>query len=285
MKSAHYLAVKHRTLLWILCTICFTMGIQGLLESQFENEILRTVAQQIEIKSKGKSEASNIDTAIGLCHFLQERRTLVLGSHSFESFKANTFRSSLQSFYIGVGACGYYSLFASRVFQKLGYKPKIVQQRVGDRWGAHITLAIPMKTKSKLVAVDPLYQHVFRDSLGELCTLGEVQKNWPYHRRHVPKEYNTIYDYQGGWRHTNWDKYGFMSRFVYRVLCWTLGNDKANLLSARMWIIDPYRVQSIVSFLLGGYIIWLLVLGGILHGRGQGGIKEDDHEGVNQQHP
>jgi hypothetical protein len=280
-----YFALKHRTLLWVLCAVCFTVGIQGLLESQFENEILRTVAQQIEIKSRGKSEVAKIDTAIRLCHFLQERRTLVLGSHSFESFKANTFRSSLQSFYIGVGACGYYSLFASRVFQKLGYKPKIVQQRVNGRWGAHITLALPMKTKPKMILVDPLYQHVFRDSSGELCSLAEVQKNWSYHQGHIPSDYNPIYNYQGGWRHTNWDKYGFVSRFAYHMLCWSMGAEKANLLSARMWIIDPYRVQSVVSFLLGGYIIGLLVLGGILGGRGQGRIEENGHEGVNHQNP
>ena len=124
---------RFTVLLWVLLTLSVTLGVKGLLESELENEILQTIADRIEARTKGQSEEAKIDSAIQLCYFLQERRTLVLSPHTFKSFKATAFRSSLQSFYIGVGACGYYSLFAARVLQKMGYHPKIVQQRVNHR--------------------------------------------------------------------------------------------------------------------------------------------------------
>ena len=268
---------RFTVLLWVLLTLSVTLGVKGLLESELENEILQTIADRIEARTKGQSEEAKIDSAIQLCYFLQERRTLVLSPHTFKSFKATAFRSSLQSFYIGVGACGYYSLFAARVLQKMGYHPKIVQQRVNHRWGAHITLAIPLKTSSAMIVVDPLYRHVFRNAQGELCSLQDLRKHWTYHSQTLPANYNPAYNYQQGWRHTNWDKYGFISRAAYQIFCWTMGQEKADLISARMWIIDPYRVQSVVSFLFGGYIIGLLILGGVLRWKDRGRVEENSH--------
>lgn len=252
---------KH-TFWWLLLGISASIGTQGLLESQFENEILQTLADNITTKTKGMSETAIIDTTIHACYYLQERRSEVLGNHTYTAVKANLFRSSLQSFYIGTGACGYYSLFAARVFQRLGYQPKIVQQRVNGRWGAHITLAVPLKQSGQLILVDPLFQHTFKDSGGQLSGIETVRSNWAsYYVKHLPSRYDASYDYQQGARHTNWDKFGFVSRAMYRVLSFTMGQEKADSLSLRMWIIDPYRVQSFLAFLVSAFCVLMIVMG------------------------
>ena len=237
------------------------IGIAGLIESQFENEILGNIAKKIKEKTKGLPEENQIDTTIVLCHYLQVRRSEILGTSKYHSYKASNFRSSLQSFYIGTGACGYYSLFAARVFQKLGYTPKIVQQRVNDRWGAHISLVVPLKSTGKLILVDPLFKHNFRDSQNQFSTLQQVSGHWKsYYSLHTPANYNPNYNYQQGWRYTNWDKYGAFSRSVYKILVFCNGKEKTDLLSLRIFIIDAYMIQSIVAFLVSGMCIAMIAL-------------------------
>jgi hypothetical protein len=245
--------------LWLLLGISLAVGVNGLLESQFENEILSNIAEKITEKTEGQSEEDQIDTVIAICHYLQASRSEIIGGRTYTSFKATNFRSSLQSFYIGTGACGYYSLFAARVFQKLGYQPKIVQQRVNNRWGAHITVALPLKSGKKMILVDPLFKYTFRDTQNHLSTLHDVMAHWAtYYAKHTPANYNPNYNYQQGWRHTNWDKYGVVSRSVYKILSFLMGKDRTDALSLRMWIIDAYRVQSILAFLVSGLCIALI---------------------------
>ena len=248
--------------LWLLLGISSAIGVNGLLESQFENEILSNVALSIDEKTKGMSEEDKIEATVNLCHYLQVRRSEILGCRTYTSFKATNFRSSLQSFYIGTGACGYYSLFAARVFQKLGYAPRVVQQRVENRWGGHITLALPLKSNGKWILVDPLFKHSFRDTHNHLSSLPDVRAHWnSYYSKHTPADYNPSYNYQQGWRHTNWDKYGVVSRAVCKILTFTIGKDKTDALSLRMWIIDAYRVQSMIAFLVSGLCVALIVIG------------------------
>ncbi len=263
MKRLTYLrTLLKANFLWLLLGISSAIGVNGLLESQFENEILRNVALSIDEKTKGMGEEDKIEATVNLCHYLQVRRSEILGGRTYTSFKATNFRSSLQSFYIGTGACGYYSLFAARVFQKMGYAPLVVQQRVENRWGGHITLALPLKSNDKWILVDPLFKHSFRDTHNHLSSLHDVRAHWnSYYSKHTPSDYNPSYNYQQGWRHTNWDKYGVVSRAVYKVLIFTIGKDKTNALSLRMWIIDAYRVQSMIAFLVSGLCVALIVLG------------------------
>jgi hypothetical protein len=245
--------------LWLLLGISLAVGVSGLLESQFENEILSNIAQKVKDRTQGLSEEDQIDSTIALCHYLQVRRSEILGGDTYHSFKATNFRSSLQSFYIGTGACGYYSLFAARVFQKLGYQPKIVQQRVNDRWGAHITVALPLKSGKKMILVDPLFKHTFRDAQNLLSTLHDVRAHWAtYYSKHTPANYNPNYNYQQGWRHTNWDKLGVVSRSAYKILTFVIGKDRTDALSLRMWIIDAYRVQSVLALLFSALCIGLI---------------------------
>ena len=242
--------------------VSFSIGIKDLIESQYENEILKAVATNIISKTKGKSETAVVDTAINVCYYLQESRTEILGALEYSSLKSHFPYSSLRSFYIGTGACGYYSMFAARVFMKLGYEPKIVQQRVKGQWGAHITLAIPLKQTQKLILVDPLFHHTFKDSSGQLSSIEAVRSNWAtYYAKNLPSHYVESYNYEQGFRFTNWDKLGYVSRAIYRGLVFTIGQKKTDLFCFRMYFIDTYKVQSFLAFLVSAFCVLMIVLG------------------------
>jgi uncharacterized membrane protein YqjE len=44
-------------------------------------------------------------------------------------------------------------------------------------------------------------------------------------------------------------------------LVFTIGKEKTDALSLRMWIIDAYRVQSMIAFLVSALCIALIALG------------------------
>ena len=259
-KTRPFLSPKAIPLYCLLLGISATISVNGFLESQFENEILGNVAHKIDERTQGMNEEDKIETALNLCHYLQIRRSEILGGQDYSSFKANHLYSSLQSFYIGTGACGYYSLFAARVFQKLGYTPKIVQQRINNQWGAHITLIIPLKSSGKWVLLDPLLKHSFRDASNHLSSIQTVQANWNrYYAQRIPPNYKPEYNYQEGWRHTNWDKFGPFSRMAHKILTFFIGREKTESICFRMYLIDPYKIQGVLGLLFSMAFLGLLM--------------------------
>jgi hypothetical protein len=107
--------------------------------------------------------------------------------------------------------------------------------------------------------VDPLFKHTFHDSHNHLSSLHSVRAQWDtYYAKYMPSNYNPSYNYQQGWRHTNWDKYGVVSRSAYKILTFVMGKDRTDALSLRMWIIDAYRFQSTLAFLVSGLCIALI---------------------------
>lgn len=235
--------------LWFFAGIYLAVGIQSVNESSFESDILKNIATQIQQRTQGQSEEVVVDTAVHLVHYLLERRSQVLGGGSYNSFKAANFHSSLQSFYIGTGACGYFSMFAARVFTQLGIPVKIVQQRSRGEYGVHITLIVGLDGGKRWVLVDPLYNHVFKLSNGTLASLEEVAGHWSDFKAQLPAKYNPDYSYQEGYRFTNWDKLGPVSRGAYRLGSWFFGEAAMKQVCVRMWVIDPYKTQGILAFL------------------------------------
>lgn len=253
---------KRHTFLWMLTGVFLTIGVHSVNESAFETDILRNIAKKIDHKTEGRPQAVQVDSAVHLIHYLLERRSEILGGGHFKSFKAVNFHSSLQSFYIGTGACGYYSMFASRVFTELGYKVKIVQQRSLGRYGAHITLAVAVDSSQRWVLVDPLFNHIFKNADGQLATLDEVSQHWERYRSQLPSHYNPNYNYTEGYRFTNWDKLGVVSRAAYRVGAVLFGDARMKQVCLRMWVIDPYKVQGVLAFLMMGLCLFGLAYDG-----------------------
>ena len=126
----------------------------------------------------------------------------------------------MEAFFSGSGACGMYSLFTCRLLTDMGYECRVVQQQVNGVWGGHITLEVDLNRfndamPAKWMLIDPLFNHVFVDSQGLELSALQVKKQWPMMVAKLPSEYDAKYNYQQGFRYTNWDKLGVVSRAAY----------------------------------------------------------------------
>ena len=128
----------------------------------------------------------------------------------------------MEAFFSGSGACGMYSLFTCRLLTEMGYNCRVVQQQVNGVWGGHITLEVDLNRfndalPAKWMLIDPLFNHEFLDSQGRELSALQVKAQWPILVAKLPAEYDAKYNYQQGFRYTNWDKLGFVSRTAYAL--------------------------------------------------------------------
>ena len=89
---------------------------------------------------------------------------------------------------------------------------------------------------NKMYVVDPLFGHDFKGPDGKLSDIRDVYKNWyTYYSKRVPPTYQELYNYQYGWSFTNWNKFGVVSRSLYKALCFVIGKDRVDTFSLRYY--------------------------------------------------
>lgn len=221
------------------------------MDYSFEEEVLANLAIHVKSKSIPGNTESVIRAALDDASYLDQRNTELLGDKTFHTWKVGLMSTSFAPYYYGGGACGGYSLFLARLLKKMGYHIKTVQVKVNGKYGGHITLGVV--DGNRLLLVDPLYDLYYKDSLGHMVDIHEVAKNWSYYVKQVPPNYNHNYDYQSGWRYTNWDKLGIISRGIYKVGVKIFGKER----------VDNYAFTDHFSALSRNYFI-LSFLGFIL---------------------
>ena len=225
------------------------------LDWSIEEEVLTMLAKKVENSTEKNDFEGKVAKTLNLSYSLIKPTTTILGSENFTSLKIQLISSSFQSFYYGTGACGTSTLFVARLFKKMGIKTKIVEQNVGGVYGAHITLGI--EKDNRLILIDPLFNCLFKDSTGKLSDIHQVAGNWNYYAKNLPPDYDTSYNYQGGWRYTNWDKLGFITRAIYKTGCFFAGKEKMDQISLRYYILGfsfYYGMFSIIGALFFIYL-------------------------------
>lgn len=228
----------------------------------FEEEVLTNLALHVKTKSIPGNTESIVRAALNDASYLDERNTELLGDKTFHTWKVGLMSTSFAPYYYGGGACGGYSLFLGRLLKKLGYNFKTIQLKVNGRFGGHITLGVV--DGNRLLLVDPLYDLYYKDSLGHMVDINEVAKNWnSIYVKQVPANYNHNYNYQTGWRYTNWDKLGFISRGVYKTGVYFFGKNRMDNYSFAdhfTGLSRNYFLLSFIGFLLfTSYLIYELL--------------------------
>lgn len=176
----------------------------------------------------------------------------------------------LEAFFSGSGACGMYSLFTCRLLTEMGYECRVVQQQVQGTWGGHITLEVNLNRfnstqPDRWMLVDPLFNHVFVDSQDRELSALQVKAQWrkslakvtgDYDILQLPAEYDTKYNYQQGFRYTNWDKLGFVSRAAYNFgkligLPMDTFSFRAMFIRQHSWNLIIYSMGLLITLFLG----------------------------------
>lgn len=220
---------------------------------KFEEEVLNNLSKNIKLNSPHNLD-SLIIHAMNTANYLECRNTEIFGSYKFQSFKVNLISPSFAALDYGGGDCGSYTLFLARLLKKMGFRTKIVGVFRNKSLVGHITLGI--ERDNKLLLIDPLYNHAFTDSLGHLSDIHEVAANWStYYSKHLPTNYKSEYNYQSGWRYTNWDKYGLLSHSVYNLGSLFVGKSKMNNLSIRYYLLGLDKFYSLFAF--SGFLFFI----------------------------
>jgi hypothetical protein len=219
-------------------------------EWSYEDTMLNFISAHVHRHCQSNNPAVVIDSAIKLSDEVIDPMVNIFGNEKFQSIKSYFISPSFSVYYYGSGACGGYCIFMARLLKKMGYHVKFVEQKAYGTWGAHITLGI--MSGDKVMVVDPLYKIVYKDSLGNMVDIHELSKNWAYYKQQTPPGYKQ-YNYQAGWRYTNWDKLGFISRWLHNGLALILGEQRTDNISARSYFLSAtklYMVLSLLAFLL-----------------------------------
>ncbi len=216
-------------------------------ESTYEKEVYGAIAQYITKDSIGKA---NSDTffirALYLANSFENNRLEVFGGYVFKGVKANIFRPSTMDLLVGNGACGSASVILSRILKSYGYTIRFAQMKVNEKFGGHIIIEV--KKDKDWIVLDPLYNLYFKKPSGEFASFDDVSKNINYYKNQFPVGYNTDYAFEGV-RYTNWNKIKFISPLVKTTLDFFLGEEVANQISIRSYIVRIYDVTYKISLL------------------------------------
>lgn len=244
----------------------FTLAVVYYSEWNYEEDVLDTMAQEVDSACVGRSLADRIDTAMALTHEVVDPMADVYGNRHFSFFKDMFISPSFLIYYYGQGACGGYSSFTARLLDKMGINTKFVEQYVNGVHGGHITLVVDSGARQLLV--DPMFQWTFRDSLGHLSDIKQVAANWSYYAQYEPPHYKPSYNYQEGWDYTNWDKFGVFSRALYKVCIFIWGKEKVDNYSFRAGLLGltqkyfylcSFLFICCVAFIIRRYVRYLKI--------------------------
>lgn len=223
---------------------------------KYEDELVHNLAIEVQERCPKNDLNCIVDTAMYYTHLIQDPMKALFSDKEFTSPKLALTRSSFSNFYFGKGACGAYASFFTRLMMHMGYKTKFVILNVGHREGGHIATVI--ENSPNMLLVDPLSGHIFRDSTGHLADIDSVSKYWnSYYKHHLSAHYEPSYDYQEGWKYTNWDKLGAISKAFYKTSVFFIGKKRTDNISLHYYIV---RLNKSIVFVTSALFILSIMI-------------------------
>jgi hypothetical protein len=243
-------------LLFFIAGVFFSSALFVWMEYDYETSVLKSIVEKATKSTPNKNMTQLVDTLLSYTNQIQYPNTNIMFDGDYNPFKKIITPPSFRNFYFGEGVCGSYAAFFARLMQHSGYKAYIVQMHTKTTKGAHMAVCILDSNKKYLV--DPYFCHSFKDINNHLSDINDVAKRWnEYYKKNLPGTYPLIYDYQNGWRFTNWDKYGNLSRSLYNILSYA-GVTHLDDFSFRYLI---YGYNRYIAFVLGMISILLVSVG------------------------
>jgi hypothetical protein len=127
--------------------------------------------------------------------------------------------------------------------------------KVNGIYGGHILLEVYLPSFQKWVVMDPVFLLVFKNQKGEWASFTEVHENWDNYKKQIYYTYNHNYNY-AAIRYTNWNKVPVFGSLLYKALVLLRGEEIANTISLRPYLLDHYRYYKWVLILV--YVMYIM---------------------------
>lgn len=230
------------------------------LESNHETALFKNIVSVSRQETVGKHDTVFIKhLMLSINKMMHDRNDIFKGTESL-SFKARVFQSVDADLMYGAGACGGFSKVFARTLKVAGYTTRIGQMKVNGYYGGHILLETYLPSLQKWVLMDPLFLLVFTNPQGQWASFNEVHDNWDYYKKQIYYNYNYNYNY-AGIRYTNWSKIPVLGNLIYKAMVLVKGEEVANTISLRPYLLDHYRFWKWVLIVFYGiYVMTSLVI-------------------------
>jgi hypothetical protein len=251
--KAYFLQVYHspRQLLihaLLVISICYLQ-----LESNHETALFQNIVRVSRAETAGKHDTVLIKHLMVSINKMMHDRNDIFKNTEQLSFKARFMQSVDADLMYGAGACGGFSKVFARALKAAGYSTRIGQMKVNGNYGGHILIETYIPSIHKWVVMDPLFLLVFTNPKGVWASFNEVHENWNYYKKQIYYNYN--YNY-AGIRYTNWSKVPVLGSLVYKFLILEKGEEAANTVSLRPYLLDHYRFyKGVLMLFYGIYIV------------------------------
>ena len=233
----------------LVISICYLQ-----LESNHESALFQNIVRVSRAETAGKHDTVLIKHLMVSINKMMHDRNDIFKNTEQLSFKARFMQSVDADLMYGAGACGGFSKVFARALKAAGYITRIGQMKVNGNYGGHILLETYIPSLQKWVVMDPLFLLVFTNPQEQWASFKEVHDNWDYYKKQIYYNYNYNYNY-AGIRYTNWSKVPVIGNLIYKGLVLVKGEEAANTISLRPYLLDHYRFFKWVLILVYGLYI------------------------------
>jgi len=216
------------------------------LEDKYENSFFKALSRKV-LDTHANNEDALLMNAVDICHNVLRSRSAVFGDEMEPSLIDRYIHPLSTDLITANGSCGSYSFVLGRLLQVMGYPVRLVQMKVGQRYGGHIVLEA--RSSHGWVALDALYDLYFIKPDGHLASFDDVARDWHYYSLQTPKDYDPQYRYEGV-RYTNWDKIPFILPSLRTFLGLLMDRKHLDHFSLRTYFLRKYLFLKYILFIL-----------------------------------
>ena len=210
------------------------------MEASYEKDLFSAIHSDISSRvNLNYSQDSLLAKVMHESHALMVNRGSVFEGKEFIGFKSEIFEPTSIDLMTARGACGSFSIVLARILQGYKFPVRIAQMKVDGIYAAHNV--VEAETSHGWVVLDPLYDVYFIKPTGQLAGFDDLKNNWGYYKTQTPVGYDLKYRYEDV-RYSNWAKIPVILPAVKKMLDFTLGKQRADKISLRVYFLRKYNI-------------------------------------------
>jgi len=218
------------------------------MEATYENGLFASIKNTIDARVDANDTPDSILVkSMSVCHQLMSDRAYTFIDSKADLGPEASIHSTAFDLMTTQGACGSYSQVLARIIKIYHYPVRIAQMKAQGIYGAHNI--VEAYNGNNWVVLDPTFDVSFVRPDARLASFADVQNNWTYYSRQVPKDYNPDYRYEDV-RYANWTKIPVVFPAIKGVLNLIMGTEKANQVCIRTLFMNTYAVWFYTTLLL-----------------------------------